>query len=121
MLAYLYCAAYTRMTMNESSPSCEQRRITFNDDVQRVQFARPELLGVTLHLHVQAATNCTTFHTDISAFTLLKGHLIATSVLVRNNFDDLFSFSDLTVRRHTYTLYGTQAIKPSGGKSTETV
>ena len=43
MLAYLYCAAYTRMTMNESSPLHEQRRITFNDDGQRVQLARPEL------------------------------------------------------------------------------
>ena len=43
MLEYLYCAAYTRMTMNESSSSCEQRRITFNDDGQRVQFARHEL------------------------------------------------------------------------------
>ena len=43
MLAYLYCAAYTRMTMNESSPPCEQRRITFNDYGQRVQLARPEL------------------------------------------------------------------------------
>ena len=43
MLAYLYCAAYTRMTMNESSSPCEQRRITFNDDGQRVQLARPEL------------------------------------------------------------------------------
>ena len=43
MLAYLYCAAYTRMTMNESSLPCEQRRITFNDDGQRVQLARPEL------------------------------------------------------------------------------
>ena len=43
ILAYLYCAAYTRMTMNESSPLCEQRRITFNDDGQRVQLARPEL------------------------------------------------------------------------------
>ena len=43
MLAYLYCAAYTRMTMNESSPPCEQRRVTFNDDGQRVQLARPEL------------------------------------------------------------------------------
>ena len=43
MLAYLYCAAYTRMTMNESSPPCEQRRITFKDDGQRVQLARPEL------------------------------------------------------------------------------
>ena len=43
MPAYLYCAAYTRMTMNESSPPCEQRRITFNDDGQRVQLARPEL------------------------------------------------------------------------------
>ena len=43
MPAYLYCAAYTRMTMNESSPPCEQRRITFNDDEQRVQSARPEL------------------------------------------------------------------------------
>ena len=43
MLAYLYCAAYTRMTMNESSPPCEQRRITCNDDEQRVQLARPEL------------------------------------------------------------------------------
>ena len=43
MLAYLYCAAYTRMTMNESSPPCEQRRITFDDDGQRVQLASPEL------------------------------------------------------------------------------
>ena len=43
MLGPLYCAAYTRMTMNESSPPCEQRRITFNDDGQRVQLARPEL------------------------------------------------------------------------------
>ena len=43
ILAYLYCAAYTRMTVNESSPPCEQRRITFNDDGQRVQLARPEL------------------------------------------------------------------------------
>ena len=43
ILAYLYCAAYTRMTINESSLSCEQRRITFNDDGQRVQLARPEL------------------------------------------------------------------------------
>ena len=43
MLAYLYCAAYTRMTMNESSLPSEQRRITFNDDGQRVQLARPEL------------------------------------------------------------------------------
>ena len=43
MLAYLYCAAYTRMTMKESSPPCEQRRITFNDDGQRVQLAQPEL------------------------------------------------------------------------------
>ena len=43
MLAYLYCAAYTRMTINESSPPCEQRRITFNDDGQRVQLALPEL------------------------------------------------------------------------------
>ena len=43
MLEYLYSAAYTRMTMNESSPPCEQRRITFNDDGQRVQLARPEL------------------------------------------------------------------------------
>ena len=42
-LAYLYCAAYTRMTMNESSPPCEQRRITINDDEQRVQLVRPEL------------------------------------------------------------------------------
>ena len=29
--------------MNESSPPCEQRCITFNDDEQRVQLARPEL------------------------------------------------------------------------------
>ena len=43
MLAYLYCATYTRMTMNASSPPCEQRRITFNDDGQKVQLARPEL------------------------------------------------------------------------------
>ena len=43
MLAYLYCAAYTTMTMKESLPLCEQRRITFNDDGQRVRLARPEL------------------------------------------------------------------------------
>ena len=45
MLAYFYCAAYTRirMTMNELSPPCEQRRITFNDDGWRVLLARPEL------------------------------------------------------------------------------
>ena len=41
MLAYLFCAAYTRMTMNESLPPCEQRRITFNDDEQRVKLADP--------------------------------------------------------------------------------
>ena len=52
MLAYLYCAAYTRMTINKSSPPCEQRHITFNDDGQRV-------ISVTLHLHVQAATDYT--------------------------------------------------------------
>ena len=43
MLTYLYCAAYTRMTINESSSHCEQRRIIFNDDGQRVQLVRPEL------------------------------------------------------------------------------
>ena len=43
MIAYLYCAAYTRMTMNESSPICEQTRIIFNNDGQRVQLARPQL------------------------------------------------------------------------------
>ena len=46
MLAYLYCAAYTWMAMNESSPPCKQRRITFNDDGQRVQLTRPELLAL---------------------------------------------------------------------------
>ena len=46
MLAYLYCAAYIRMTMNESSPPCELMRITFNDDGHD-------------DLHVQAATNYT--------------------------------------------------------------
>ena len=43
MLAYFYCAAYTSIIMYESSPPCEQRRITFTDDGQRVQLARPEL------------------------------------------------------------------------------
>ena len=43
MLAYLHFAAYTRMTMYESSPPCEQRRITFNDDGQSMELARPEL------------------------------------------------------------------------------
>ena len=43
MLAYLYCAVYTRMTMNESSPPCEQRHITFNDYGKIVQLARLEL------------------------------------------------------------------------------
>ena len=60
MLAYLYCAAYTRMTMNESSPPCEQRLITFNNDGQRVQLAR--VTSATLHLHVQDATNYTHHH-----------------------------------------------------------
>ena len=57
MLAYLYCAAYNRMTMNESSPPCEQRHITFNDDEQREQFARPKLPAPHYILHVKAATN----------------------------------------------------------------
>ena len=43
MPAFLYCAAYTRMTMNGSSPLSEQRRISFNDDGQTVQLAWPEL------------------------------------------------------------------------------
>ena len=42
MLTYLYCPAYTRMTMYESSAPYEQKHITFNDD-GRVQLARPEL------------------------------------------------------------------------------
>ena len=64
MLAYLYCAAYTRMTMNESSPPFEQRRIIFNDDGQRVQLVRPELPAphYICMLHVQAATNYTPHH-----------------------------------------------------------
>ena len=28
MLVYLFCATYTSMTMNESSPPCDQRCIT---------------------------------------------------------------------------------------------
>ena len=68
MLAYLYCAAYTRMTMNESSPPCEQRRITFNDDGQRVQLARPELPVPHYILHVQAAPN----YTPITVTALLS-------------------------------------------------
>ena len=61
MLAYLYFAAYTRMTMYESSPPCEQRRIIFNDDGQKVQLARPDLPAPHyIHLHVHAATNYTT-------------------------------------------------------------
>ena len=43
MIAYFYCTAYTRMTMYESLPPCEQRRIIFNDDGQRLPLARPEL------------------------------------------------------------------------------
>ena len=64
MLAYLYCAAYTRMTMNESSPPCEQRRITFYVDGQKVQSAvsSTRVTSATLHLHVQAATNYTPHH-----------------------------------------------------------
>ena len=57
MLAYLYCAAYTRMTMNESSPTCKQRRITFNDDGSAVGSTR--VTSATLHLHVKVATNYT--------------------------------------------------------------
>ena len=59
MLAYLYCAAYTWMTMNESSPPCEQMRITFNDDGQSA-VGSIRVTSTTLHLHVQAATNYTT-------------------------------------------------------------
>ena len=65
MLVYLYCTAYTRMTMNESSPLCEKMRIIFNDDAQKVQFARPELAAP--HLHVQAVTN----YTPITVHALL--------------------------------------------------
>ena len=43
MLAYLYYAAYIRMTLNEASPPSEQMCITFNDDGHD-------------GLHVQAAT-----------------------------------------------------------------
>ena len=64
MLAFLNCAAYIRMTMNESLPSCEQRRITFNDDGQRVQLVRPELpaphyIGMSRHYYPRliAGTN----------------------------------------------------------------
>ena len=53
MLAYLYCTAYTGLTMNESSPPCEQRHTIFNDDGQT------RGTSATLHLHVQAATNYT--------------------------------------------------------------
>ena len=55
MLAYLYCAAYTRKTMNESSPPCEQRRIIFNDYGQ-CAVGSTRVTSATLHLHVQAAT-----------------------------------------------------------------
>ena len=58
MLAYLYCAAYTRMTMNESSPPCEQRRIIFNDDEQSAVGSTRDT-SATLHVHVQVATNYT--------------------------------------------------------------
>ena len=58
MLAYLYCAAYTRMTMNESSARCEQRRITFNDDWHRMQLARPELPAP----HYILCTGCYQLH-----------------------------------------------------------
>ena len=43
MLVYLYYTAYTRITINESSPPCEQRHISFNDDGQRVQLAWTKL------------------------------------------------------------------------------
>ena len=59
MLAYLYRAAYTRMTMNESSPPCVQRQITFNDDRADSAVGSTRLTSATLHLHVQAATNYT--------------------------------------------------------------
>ena len=58
MLAYLNCAAYTRITMYESSPPCEQRRITFNDDGQRVQLARP---SYQRHI-IFACTGCYQLH-----------------------------------------------------------
>ena len=58
MLADLYCTAYTRMTMNESSPPCEQSRITFMDDGKSVQsVGSTRVTSTTLHLHVQAAIN----------------------------------------------------------------
>ena len=66
MLAYLYCAAYTRMTMNESSPPCEERRITFNDDVQRVQLASTDLPVP----HYIACTGCYQLH-PITVYDLL--------------------------------------------------
>ena len=61
MLAYLCCAAYTRMAINESSPPCKQRCITFNDDGQR-DVGSTRVTRATLHLHVQAATKYTPHH-----------------------------------------------------------
>ena len=55
MLSYLYCAAYTRVTMNESSPPFEQRRIRLSESA----VGSTRVTSTTLHLHVQAATNYT--------------------------------------------------------------
>ena len=43
MLAYLYCAAYTRMPMNHHHHPVNRGALHFSDDGQRMQLARPEL------------------------------------------------------------------------------
>ena len=48
-----------RIHPDDNEPPCEQRRITFNDDGQRVQLARPELPAPHYIFHLHAATNYT--------------------------------------------------------------
>ena len=60
MLAYLYWAAYTRMTMNESSPPCEQKRIAFNDDGQSA-VGSTRVSSATRHITF-ACTGCYQLH-----------------------------------------------------------
>ena len=52
------------MTMNESSPPCEERLITFNDDGQRGAVGSTRVTSATLRFREQAATNYTSITVD---------------------------------------------------------
>ena len=66
MLAYLYCAAYTRMTINGASPPCDQSCITesnVNSEFKKMcletRFKLVVVFDILILVHV---ANCSTSH-----------------------------------------------------------